>query len=189
MRRRLWMGTGVALLVIGLALGYGLATGSDGPPSSSAESGQWLDRPAPDVIFETLDGAAASVHDYRGTVVLLNFWGTWCAPCRREIPELVEIQKLYSPRGAVVIGVAVESGEPEEIQAFADALGINYPIWVSTAQTALSSYDAIGYPFTLLIDAAGTIRKQYLGAQSVASLAADLEAVIEESRPTAEPAS
>ncbi|MFQ5690191.1 MAG: TlpA disulfide reductase family protein [Gemmatimonadota bacterium] len=145
---------------------------------ASGSAASWLDIPASTVAFETLEGSTASVQDYRGRVVLLNFWATWCLPCRREIPELVRIQQQYSGRGATVIGVAVESGEPAEIREFLKPYGADYPIWVSNTQKPLTHYNVIGYPFTLLIDGAGRIRKQYLGPQSFESLARDIESFL-----------
>lgn len=133
----------------------------------------WLEIPAPGVEFVRLQGGKASVGDYAGEVVVLNFWGTWCPPCRREIPELVTLQEALAGRGTV-IGVAVESGSAEEIRAFASEFRINYPIWISDAQKGLTHFGAMGYPFTVLIDESGVIRRQYLGPQTVESLASDI---------------
>lgn len=175
MSRRAGVGLGLvaALGVVGLLLAMGIGS----PGGERAARGAWLEIPAADVPFQTLEGGTASLADYRGGVVLLNFWGTWCPPCRREIPELVQLQTALAGAGGTVIGVAVESGSPEAIRAFAEKFGVNYPIWISDVQKALAHYDAMGYPFTLLIDASGTIRRQYLGPQSVEVLAADVEAL------------
>lgn len=167
------LGLAVAVGLVGLLLAAGL--GSLGGERSGG--GGWLEIPAAEVPFRTLEGGTASLADFRGQVVLLNFWGTWCPPCRREIPELVQLQTALSREGGTVIGVAVESGSPGEIRSFAEKFGVNYPIWISDAQTALAHYDAMGYPFTLLIDGSGTIRRQYLGPQSVELLATDVEAL------------
>ncbi len=66
----------------------------------------------PDVPFRSLDGATVTLSDLRGKVVLINFWGTWCAPCLQEIPELVRLSHQFRQRGLEVLGVAVESGRP-----------------------------------------------------------------------------
>ncbi|MGH7540404.1 MAG: TlpA disulfide reductase family protein, partial [Gemmatimonadota bacterium] len=126
------------------------------------------------------DGVSISLDAYRGRVVLLNFWGTWCAPCRYEIPELADVQRAYGDRGGVVIGVAIESGEPADIRAFAREYGVNYPIWISTSDVAVGRFGVIGYPFTLLIDKNGRIRHEWVGPQSVSSLSGPIEELLAE---------
>lgn len=176
MRRHRWMWLAVGAVLLGAGAWVGLALD---PAARSDAGSEWLEIQAAEVEFEDLDGAPVSVRDYRGQVVLLNFWGTWCPPCRYEIPELVELQDAFQDRGAVVVGVAVDSGRPDEIRDFMEEYGINYPIWTSGARKALSHYDAVGYPFTLLIDREGVIRKQYLGPQTMESLAEDMEAFLD----------
>ena len=191
MKRPIWMATGLLLLVAGVLLGVRLAreggsaqlsSGETRVPAAAleetaAEVGS-LGPSAPAVEFATLEGLPASLSDYAGKVVVLNFWGTWCAPCRYEIPELVELQRVYGEQGAVVIGVAIDSGEPADIKAFAEEYGVNYPIWVSTMATAVTEFGAVGYPFTVLVDQEGRIREQYLGPQSFSDLAAKLNALL-----------
>ncbi len=191
MKRPIWMAMGLLLLVAGVLLGVRLAreggsaqlsSGETRVPAAAleetaAEVGS-LGPIAPAVEFATLEGLPASLSDYAGKVVVLNFWGTWCAPCRYEIPELVELQRVYGEQGAVVIGVAIDSGEPADIKAFAEEYGVNYPIWVSTMATAVTEFGAVGYPFTVLVDQEGRIREQYLGPQSFSDLAAKLNALL-----------
>lgn len=182
---------GLLLLVAGVLLGVrltredGSARVSNGetpaPAAPLEETAPEVRSPgpiAPAIEFATLEGLPASLPDYAGKVVVLNFWGTWCAPCRYEIPELVELQHVYGEQGAVVIGVAVDSGEPADIQAFAEEYGVNYPIWVSTMATAVTEFGAVGYPFTVLVDREGRIREQYLGPQTFSDLAAKLNALL-----------
>lgn len=179
---QLLVGAGAAAIVWGaLSLpGRGPQDQPDSSSESSAELartrdnlalGRWLTKPAPRTPFETLDGSLARLADHTGTTVVLNFWGTWCAPCRREIPELIELYEEYGDRGVIVVGVAIESGSADAIKAFADELGINYPIWIGSAEAAVEEFGTIGYPFTVLIDPRGIIRKEYLGPQSRETLA------------------
>lgn len=135
-------------------------------------------RPVSDARFRTLSGEWASLADYRGRVVVLNLWGTWCVPCRREIPELVELERAFGERGVTVIGLAIDSGEADEIRAFADGYGVRYPIWTTDMATALNEFQAVGYPFTLLIGRDGTIRHQFYGPQSLETLAPRIEALL-----------
>lgn len=193
---RSWI-AGLLLAAVGAAVGLALSRGAEEPARPDpAVTGTPDEAPAPDgtptpargkalpdVVFETLEGEPVRLETYRGRVVVLNFWGTWCAPCRREIPELADIQRAYRDRGGVVIGVAIDSGEPGEIRAFAERYGVNYPIWTATSDVAVGKFGAIGYPFTILIDRAGRIRNEWIGPQTVASLSGEIEALLAEEAP------
>lgn len=137
--------------------------------------------PAPEVEFRTLEGTPASLEEYRGQVVLLNLWGTWCPPCVREIPHLVEVQERIEPRGGTVIGLAVDSGTSQEILAFwEDRLELEptYPLWTGTNREARRHFDAFGLPNTLIIDREGFIRDRFLGLVTREMLLEALEAYL-----------
>lgn len=159
-----------------LYVGVGAGEEEDGPGAAGRGS---LAIPADVVEFPTLEGDTASLVDYRGRVVLLNLWGTWCPPCRREIPDLVEVQEEIEPRGGTIVGLAVDSGSPAEIRAFAERYEINYPIWRSSGRRVMEHYRAMGYPTTLLIDREGVIRERWTGAQTAEKLLAALEPYLE----------
>lgn len=175
MMNRRWAWVAGAVLVAGGVVAYLLGPGE---PAGEGGEAAWLDMPASTVAFETLSGRTESLADYEGRVVLLNFWGTWCPPCRREIPELVEVRERFRAEDVAVIGVAVESGSAEEIREFLAEFDADYPIWISSGAKALSNFDAAGYPYTLLVDRDGRIRKQYLGPQSSERLAEDIRALL-----------
>lgn len=178
------------LAAIGGATALGFRTGQrlDAAAGTLTDDGvlrarvsEWLAIPTPpDAEFETLDGGSKRLDDYRGQIVLLNFWGTWCPPCIREIPELVRLQPLLEDMGATLIGPAVDSGSSEAIREFAAEFGINYPIYKSNTNQAVGSFAAAGYPYTLLIDREGVIRKTYLGPQTVRILLADVQRLVAE---------
>ena len=175
-----------AAVLVGIA---GLVAAFSGALSRSTEAGTaldgsaWLSIAAPGAQFATLAGGTESLEDYRGRVVILNLWGTWCPPCRREIPELVELQQTLTDRGATVVSIAVDSGAESSIRSFAAEFGIDYPIWVSGTDEVVRHFRAIGFPFTLLIDRDGMIRKQYLGPQTQETLLADAEPWISDGSP------
>lgn len=134
--------------------------------------------PAPDVEFDTPGDETASLADHRGEVVVLNFWGTWCPPCREELPHLVELHERIEPRGGVVIGVAVDSGTPEEVMAFARDYGVEYPIWLSGTQKTVSNFQVMGFPTTLIVDRDGVIRRKFLGPQTAEGLMSAVEPLL-----------
>jgi len=84
--------------------------------------------PAPNFTLETLDGKNVSLSDYRGKAVLVNFWATWCGPCKIETPWLVELQNQYGSQGLQVVGVAMDDSGKDEIAKFAKDMGVNYPV-------------------------------------------------------------
>jgi len=153
------------LLVVAVYMGF--AQSSDGlEGGESPGAGSSLAVPAPEVGFPTLTGGEDSLAEYRGQVVLLNIWGTWCPPCVREIPHLVEVQQEIEPRGGTVIGLAVDSGSSEDIRAFwQDRIELDpaYPIWMGTNREARRHFEAFGLPNTLIIDRDGIIRERFLG--------------------------
>ena len=128
---------------------------------------------APDFILADLEGNRVQLADYRGKVVLLNFWGTWCGPCRKEIPDFIELVDKYQESGLEIIGVTLTSGPPENIQRFSDRMGINYTLLTDfearETQTVTWEYGKAtgrpinGIPTTFIIDREGYIVKKYIG--------------------------
>lgn len=86
--------------------------------------------PAPDFTLETLDGKSMSLSDLRGKAVLLNFWATWCSPCKIEMPWFVELQNEYGSQGLQIVGVAMDDASKEDIAKFAKDMGVNYPVLI-----------------------------------------------------------
>ncbi|MFH1124740.1 MAG: TlpA disulfide reductase family protein [Pseudomonadota bacterium] len=127
------------------------------------------DRPAPDFLLEDLSGKGVSVKQSKGSVVLLDFWATWCPPCLRSIPELVDIQTKYRDRGLVIIGISVD--DPRMISngdllAFKDRLRINYPIVRADAKVLkdyFSNAEDMAIPTMFIIDRDGKIIEKKVG--------------------------
>lgn len=108
-----------------LYIGFHLARRSAGP-----EAPPILGRsmPAPDFTLESLDGKNMRLSDFRGKAVLLNFWATWCGPCKIEMPWFVELQQKYGTDGLQIVGVAMDDSSKEDIAKFAKEMGVNYPV-------------------------------------------------------------
>lgn len=164
----------------GPATGSGATSAAAGQPAIRTGPSDWLTIPAPDVEFATVEGGTARLSDYRGRVVLLNFWGTWCPPCRVEIPHLIRMQERMLELGGTVIAPAVGSGSSEDILRFAAEYGINYPIWITRDAIAVGKFAAPGYPFTLLIGPDGMIRRTYVGPQTEQTLVRDVGLLLAE---------
>jgi thiol-disulfide isomerase/thioredoxin len=113
----------------------------------------------PDLEFRDLDGQAHRLSEWNGKLLLLNFWATWCTPCLKEIPLLVETQREHGPRGLQIVGIAMDEAAP--VRAFAQRLQMNYPTMVGQADIA-DAMDALGdqlgaFPFSVLIAPDGRI--------------------------------
>lgn len=115
-------------------------------------------QPAPDFALRGLDGGAAErLSEHVGEVVLINFWATWCGPCRQEMPLLGELHAKYRRAGMVLLSVNVDD-EPQAAVAMVQALRISYPVLFDARKQAVKSYTAGVMPLTVLVDRAGTVR-------------------------------
>lgn len=118
--------------------------------------GEVKGKEAPDFALQDLQGKQVKLSDFRGKAVLLNFWATWCGPCKIEMPWFVELQKQYGPQGLEIVGVALDDSGKDEIQKFAKEMGVNYTI-LQGQDAVGDAYGAIGLPTTFYIDRSGKI--------------------------------
>ena len=119
---------------------------------------------APDLTLKTMDGRSINLHEQKGRVLLVNFWATWCAPCRKEIPDLKTLHSNLKPKGLRVIGVALDQKGREVVKPFARELEINYPIVIDSAGTAEAAFGPIpGLPTTIVVTPEGQITKRVIG--------------------------
>jgi len=120
-------------------------------------------KPAPGWELQDLDGKTIHSSDFNGKVVVLDFWATWCPPCRAEIPGFIELQKKYQTQGLVVVGVSVDQAGSDTVKSFAKKLGINYPVVLTDAKIDAAYGGIDGLPTTFIIDRTGHIVKQHVG--------------------------
>ncbi|MGE5322406.1 MAG: TlpA family protein disulfide reductase [Actinomycetota bacterium] len=119
---------------------------------------------APDFTLKTPDGKTVRLKDFKGKAVVLNFWATWCVPCKHEIPWLVAFQKQYGPQGLVILGLAMDQSPPA-VRKFLRNVRVNYPILMAN-QALADQYFVKGLPTSIYIDANGRITDQVPGASS-----------------------
>ena len=121
--------TSIVVMVVALTVGSVLITRfKSSHPASAAAATMSNKQMAPDFELQSLDGKTVHLSDFRGKAVLLNFWATWCQPCKIEMPWFEQLQKQYAPAGLQVIGVAMDDAGKEDIAKFAKNLGVDYPI-------------------------------------------------------------
>jgi len=120
--------------------------------------------PAPDFnLSQPTGGPSLKLSDYRGKVVLLDFWATWCEPCRAEIPHFVDLQNKYAAQGLQIIGVSMDDS-PDPVPAFSKQFKMNYPVVMGNAKIGEQYGGVLGLPIAFLIDRQGQIRKKHIGA-------------------------
>jgi len=112
---------------------------------------------APEFELVSLDGQKVKLSDFRGKAVVLNFWATWCAPCKTEMPWLVDLQKQYGPDGLTIVGVAMDDTDPQKIAQFASEMGVNYPVLLGTNKVSEEYGDVEYLPTTFYINRQGKI--------------------------------
>lgn len=150
----------IVVLVMGIVFLFGL----DRPPFASAQTrNPGAYRTAPNFSRVDLDHRKVNLAAYRGKVVLLNFWATWCAPCLTEVPRFAEWQQRYGgPRGLQVVGVSMDDDEPP-VRAFCQKYRLNYPVVMGDENLGELYGGVLGLPVTFLIDRNGKSRFKHEG--------------------------
>jgi cytochrome c biogenesis protein CcmG, thiol:disulfide interchange protein DsbE len=168
----------IALIGIVLAALYVIdSSETNGSSGHLAPTGQR--KALADVTVRDLIGHSWRLADHRGEVVLLNFWATWCPPCREETPGLVRLSKSYPDSELDVIGVSMDEGGPAVVRQFVSQFKIPYTIAMSDDKlTPASTVEAL--PTTLLIDRQGRVAKTYVGGTSEKVFRADVDALLHE---------
>jgi cytochrome c biogenesis protein CcmG, thiol:disulfide interchange protein DsbE len=138
-------------------------------------------KPLSNLTIRSLDGTLWRLNDHRGAAVLVNFWATWCAPCREETPDLVHLAGSYSRDELEIIGVSMDESRPATVRNFIALYKVPYTIAERDDNFALSSAVA-ALPTTLLIDKQGRIAKKFVGATSERVFRTDIETLLHEGR-------
>jgi cytochrome c biogenesis protein CcmG/thiol:disulfide interchange protein DsbE len=138
-------------------------------------------KPAPDFSLKDANGRTITLSAYKGKVVLLDFWATWCGGCKEEIPWYVEFDKKYRDRGLAVIGVSMDEGGMKAVKPFLAQKNIEYPVVIGSEGLA-KQYNLEAMPLTLLIDRAGRIAVSHAGVVNKDSFESYIKTLLMEQR-------
>jgi len=155
------------------------------PATSKITEGAFRGKPAPDFSLKTLDGQTLKLSDLRGKAVVLNFWATWCSPCKAEMPWFVDFQKQYGAEGLQIVGVAMDDAAKEDIEKFAKEMGVNYPV-VLGKEAVAEEYGGVQFlPTTFYIDRSGNISDRVFGIVDRQEAEASVKKVLASAVPAA----
>ena len=166
-----WLGLLVLLFVrIGPQLAAAIGLGDEG-------------RPAPNVRLQTLDGSEIALADLRGQVVLVNFWATWCAPCRIEMPGFQRVYERYADRGFTILGMSTDIGTPDLVRDFVTTHGLTFPIGSAPAGALRAFGGGNALPTSFLIDREGRVRHTVRGIFAEPALSQAVQRLVDEPPP------
>lgn len=121
---------------------------------------------APDFTLKDLNGNEITLSDYEGKMLVLNFWATWCPPCRAEIPDFIEVYSEYKDKGLEILGISVDQASPDQVRQFVDRNEMNYPVAMATRDLFRDYPLPEAIPTTLVIDRTGKIQYKKVGMMS-----------------------
>ena len=140
-----------------------------------------LHKPAPQFVRADLKHQTVDLSSYRGKVVLLTFWATWCAPCQIEMPHFIDWQTRYGPAGLQIIGISMDD-DPAPVLALAGKRGVNYPIVMGDAQLGTDYGGILGLPVTFLIDRHGNIVGRFKGETKLPAMEHSMQKLLRQDR-------
>jgi cytochrome c biogenesis protein CcmG/thiol:disulfide interchange protein DsbE len=151
-----------AIVLIGLAHRYA----SRQAPINAGPAGEGLGQPAPDFMVKDIRGNTFRLSELKGKVVVLDFWATWCQPCKIEIPWFVDMYNRYRSQGLEVVGVAMDDEGEEVVKPFVERYRMNYKVVIGDERIASLFGGIYGLPTTFIIDREGKIQSRHMGLVS-----------------------
>jgi peroxiredoxin len=148
-------------MALALALAPGCAR--KGTESAIPADAGTIGSKAPEFALQDLSGKTVRLSDYAGKVVIVDFWATWCGPCRAEVPDFVRLQSKYRDKGLVILGLSLDENGEKLVRDFAKEYGVNYPMLLANPETARRYGGIVGIPTTFVLDRKGQIAQKFIG--------------------------
>jgi peroxiredoxin len=123
-----------------------------------------MDKPAPEFMLQDLQGNNISLSDFKNKIILINFWATWCEPCKNEMPSLNKLFIKYRDRGFVVLGISIDRSK-EPVIEFLKSIPLDFPVLLDSTVEISQKYKVYAYPTSFLIDRKGLIRAKFIGEE------------------------
>jgi peroxiredoxin len=139
-------------------------------------------KPAPSFTLQDLNGNTVSLSDFKGKVIILDFWATWCPPCVKEVPHFVELYEQYKDREFVIVGISVDREGVGVVKSFVQKYKVNYPILMTDGRVEKAYGDITSIPTTFVIDSEGNIRRSYIGYRDKEVFEKDITALLAEAQ-------
>ena len=169
-----------AVLLVGFALGWMIYHRSPSKPVHAASLKPGQERHlAPDFALKDADGKTVHLSDYKGKVLLLDFWATWCGPCKIEIPWFMDFERKLKDQGFAVLGVSMDDDGWDTVKPFVNEIGINYRIVMGNDSTADKFGGIEALPTTFLIDREGKIAAVHVGLASKSDIENGIEELLQ----------
>lgn len=175
--------TGILLLISTACIFYSCSNGPSGKTEAASASAA-ARKPAPDFTLKDANGAQVKLSDYRGKVVLLNFWATWCGPCKIEIPWFIEFQQQYKDKGFEVLGVAMDDDGWTSVKPYIAERKVNYRILLGDDSVATLFGGIDSLPTTFVIDRSGAIDKVHVGLIGKDDYLKEIQGLLAENKAT-----
>jgi thiol-disulfide isomerase/thioredoxin len=173
----------LVLFLLGLRQTQGVRSSLAAGTGSSPEKGLTTIRfvknpePLPNFALMGLDGQVLSPAEWQGKAVLLNFWATWCPPCREEIPDLIELQAKYSDR-LQIVGFSVDEGSPDAVKGFVQKARLNYPVAIVSPEFQAKFGGILGLPTSFVVDTNGRVVQKHVGLRDPALYEVEIRALL-----------
>lgn len=165
----------IAVIAIGIGFIYSYAIWDNAvsPAMAAVEN-----KPAPNFKLKDIDGKDVKLSDYKGKVVIVDFWATWCVPCKKEIPDFIDLQNKYKNQGFTFIGISVDEDGAKVVKPFYKEMKMNYPVVLMDDKIQEQFGGIRGYPTTFLIDQNGKIIKKYFGTTEKKVFEDDIQSLL-----------
>lgn len=177
---RILAGAALGLVLLALGMVWSGAEKNEAPPNGAKTQAAAQRIAAPEFALQNLDGALVRLSDFEGQVRIVNFWATWCPPCRQEIPDFQALSEKYGDRGLTVIGISLDQTGPDAVRTFAEQIGMTYHTVMGAPETAHAYGDIRSIPTTFVIDQRGHIYQKYIGYRNFAVFERDVLTLFKE---------
>ena len=176
-KRILWVVAGA--LALTMAFGCSRTATEKAPGAAKAQGDGSIGSQAAEFALADLSGKTVKLSDFKGKVVIVDFWATWCGPCRMEIPDFVRLQSKYREKGLAIVGLSLDADGASSVKPFADEHDINYTMLIANDETAKSYGGITAIPTTFVIDRQGRIVQKFLGAMSAKTFEDAIQPLLE----------